>query len=87
MRNGLQVPGFRRDPRIIEHLLQRYITPLTVMGAMAVGALAAVADMSNALVSGTGLLLSVMIIYQLYEQIAKENMVDMHPMMKKFMKK
>ncbi len=87
LKTGLQIPGFRRDPRIIEHLLRRYIKPLTVMGALTVGALAALADMGSALTSGTGLLLSVMIIYQLYEQIARDHMSDMHPMMKRFMKK
>ncbi|MFA5142419.1 MAG: preprotein translocase subunit SecY [Candidatus Woesearchaeota archaeon] len=84
MKSGLQVPGFRRDQRIMERLLDRYITPLTIMGAMTVGFLAAVADLTGTLTSGTGLLLTVMIIYKLYESIAKTHMEDMHPMLKKF---
>jgi preprotein translocase subunit SecY len=85
MASGLQIPGFRKDERVLERLLQRYIGPLTIMGAVAVGILAAAADVSGALTSGTGLLLTVMIIYRLYEEIAKQHMMDMNPMLRKFM--
>jgi len=85
MSSGLQIPGFRKDERVLERLLQRYIGPLTIMGAIAVGILAAAADVSGALTSGTGLLLTVMIIYRLYEEIAKQHMMDMNPMLRKFM--
>lgn len=87
MNSGLQIPGFRRDERVLERVLARYIKPLTVMGGISVGILAGLADISGALSSGTGLLLTVMIIYQLYEQIAKQHMMDMNPMMRKFMGK
>jgi preprotein translocase subunit SecY len=83
--SGLQIPGFRRDQRVLERLLNRYIWPLTVMGAILVGFLAAVADLTGALAHGTGILLTVMIIYRLYEEIAKQHMMDMHPMMRRFM--
>ncbi len=83
--SGLQIPGFRRDQRIIEHLLQRYIFPLTVLGGMTIGLLAASADLLGALSRGTGILLTVMIVYRLYEDIAKQHMMDMHPMLKKAM--
>jgi len=85
MSSGLQIPGFRKDERVLERLLQRYIGPLTIMGAIAVGVLAAAADVSGALTSGTGLLLTVMIVYKLYEEIAKQHMMDMNPMLRKFM--
>lgn len=87
MEAGLQIPGFRRDPRVMEHLLDRYIVPLTIMGGAAVGLLAAVADVSGALSRGTGILLAVMIIYKFYEDIARQHMMDMNPMMRKFMGK
>ncbi len=83
--SGLQIPGFRRDPRVLERVLSRYIWPLTVMGAITVGILASMADVSGALTSGTGLLLTVMIVYKLYEEIAKQHMMDMHPALRKFM--
>ena len=85
MSSGLQIPGFRKDWRILVRLLDRYINPLTIMGGIAVGILAATADLAGALTSGTGLLLTVMIVYKLYEEIAKQHMMDMNPMMRKFM--
>jgi len=85
MASGLQIPGFRRDPRILERILSRYIGPLTIMGGAFIGVLAATADVLGALANGTGILLAVMIVYKLYEDIAKQHMMDMHPMMRKFM--
>jgi len=85
MSSGLQISGFRRDERVIESLLKRYIFPLTIMGGIAIGVLAASADLLGALSRGTGILLAVMIIYRLYEDIAKQHMVDMYPMMRKMM--
>jgi len=83
MASGLQVPGFRRDQRVLERILNRYIFPLTVMGAIAVGFLAALADLSGALTNGTSILLAVMIIYNLYEEIAQKHMMDMYPALRK----
>jgi len=85
MDTGLQIPGFRKDARILERILERYITPLTIMGAIAVGLLASLADLTGSLSRGTGILLAVMIIYKLYEEVAKQHMMDMNPMMRKFM--
>jgi preprotein translocase subunit SecY len=82
---GMQIPGFRRDIRIIERVLNRYIPALAILGGAAVGFLAAFADFTNALGTGTGILLSTMIIYQLYEEIAMQHMEDMHPALRKFM--
>jgi len=83
--SGLQVPGFRRDPRVLESILNRYIPGLTVMGGATVGLLAAIADLMGALSRGTGILLAVMIIYQFYERIAKQHAMDMHPSLRKMM--
>ena len=85
MSSGLQIPGFRRDERVLEHILNRYIWPLTIMGAIFIGILAGIADLSGALVQGTSLLLAVMIIYRLYEEIGTQHMYDMNPMLRKFM--
>ncbi|MEM5871537.1 MAG: preprotein translocase subunit SecY [Candidatus Aenigmatarchaeota archaeon] len=81
---GMQIPGFRRDVRIIEKVLNRYIPPLALLGGAAVGFLAAFADFTDALGTGTGILLSVMIVHQLYEQIAMQHMEDMHPAIRRF---
>ncbi len=85
--SGLQIPGFRRDPRVLEAVLNRYIMPLTIMGGAAVGLLAASADLVGALVRGTGLLLGVMIVYRLYEDIAQQHAYDMYPALRKIMVK
>ena len=82
---GLHIAGFRTDERILEKVLQRYIFPLTIMGGLFIGIIAASADLLGALSRGTGILLTVMIIYKLYEDIAKQHMVDMHPAMRKMM--
>ena len=82
---GMQIPGYRRDVRIIEKVLDRYIPALTVIGGAAVGALAAYADFTGALGTGTGILLATMIIYQLYEELAMQHMQDMHPALRRFM--
>lgn len=86
VKSGLQIPGFRRDERVIEALLSRYIMPLTVMGGAAVGLLAAGADILGALVRGTGILLAVMILYRLYEEIAQQHALEMSPIARKFIK-
>ena len=82
---GLQMPGFRQDERVLERVLSRYIWPLTILGGAAIGLLAALADLTGALARGTGIMLMVMIVYKLYEDIAKQHMMDMHPAMRKFM--
>jgi preprotein translocase subunit SecY len=85
MSSGLQISGFRRDERVLQKILGRYIWPLTIVGGASVGLLAALADLTGALSRGTGILLAVMIVYKLYEEIAKQHMMDMHPSMRKFM--
>lgn len=82
---GLQVAGFRQDTRILENILDRYIMPLTIMGGAAIGLLAATTDLLGALVSGTAMLLVIMVFYQFYQNIAKQHMTDMNPAMRKFM--
>ncbi len=82
--SGLQIPGFRKDPRVLESILKRYILPLTIMGGLAIGILAAVSNSLGILTGGTSMLLGVMIIYKLYEDIAKQHAMDMHPSLRKF---
>jgi len=84
--SGLQVAGFRQDERILESILDRYIMPLTVMGGLAIGFLAAATNLIGALVSGTAILLVIMIMFQFYQNIAQQHAMDMHPIMRKFVK-
>jgi len=84
--SGMQIPGFRRDPRVLKKVLERYIPVVTVIGGAAVGALAGFADLIGTVgrASGTGLLLTVGIIIRLYEDIAKEQAMEMHPVLRGF---
>lgn len=84
MNSGLQIPGFRKDERVLESILSRYVLPLTIMGGAAIGTLAAIADLFGVLTSGTSLLLAITITYQLFQNIAQQHAVDMHPALKKF---
>lgn len=69
---GLHVPGFRRDKRVIKRVLDRYIPSLIILGSASVGLLAALADLTGAVGSGMGILLTVGILYQMYEELASE---------------
>ncbi len=80
---GLSVPGFRRDPRMIEKILGRYIPVITVLGSGFVGMLAAFADLTGALGTGTGILLTAGIIYRMYEQMESQQMFAVYPGLKK----
>ncbi len=82
--SGLQVAGFRQDERVLESILDRYILPLTIMGGMAIGLLASITDLLGALVSGTAILLVIMIMFQFYQNIVEKHTMDMNPAMRKF---
>ena len=84
--SGLQIPGFRRDPRVLKRVLERYIPVVTVISGATVGALAAGADLIGTVgnASGTGVLLSVGIMIQFYEAISREQMMEMHPVLRQF---
>ncbi len=82
--SGMQIPGFRQNPGVVEKVMERYIPQVTVIGGALVGLLAVWANMLGTIgqVEGTGLLLAVSITYKLYEEIAEEQMMEMHPMMR-----
>ncbi len=84
--SGMRIPGFRRDPRVLKKVLNRYIPTVTVISGAFVGLLAALADMVGTVgsTSGTGVLLTVGIIIRLYEEIGKEQMMEMHPVLRGF---
>ncbi len=84
---GLQIPGFRRDPRILERVLNRYIPYVTFWGSFTLAIVAVLADFLGALGTGTGILLTVGILYRFYEEIAREQATEMFPMLRKFFTK
>ncbi len=79
MDSGMQIPGYRRSERPIEAILKRYIPMVTVLGGIFVGLLAGVSDCLGAFGTGTGILLSVGIIYQYYELLMRERAAEMFP--------
>jgi protein transport protein SEC61 subunit alpha len=54
------------------HVLNQYIPTAAAFGGMCIGMLTIIADFLGAIGSGTGILLSVTIIYQYYEMVYKE---------------
>ena len=83
-RSGMQIPGFRKDKRVIEKVLNRYIPPITILGSIFVALLAGFGDMVlSGLASGTGILLTVGIIYRFYEEIAKSQAEALAPFLGK----
>lgn len=82
---GWQIPGFRRDPRIIESVLNKYIPSITVLGSIFVALLAAVATLTGAIGSGMGVLLTVGIMYMLYQQIERDHMLEGMPAIDNFL--
>ena len=83
---GMQIPGYRKNPKVLERILMRYIPPVTLFSGAFVGLLAAGADLLGTVgnATGTGLLLAVGIILRTYEQIQKEQAMEMHPVLREF---
>ena len=72
LRDNEMVMKGHRDSALI-HVLNRYIPTAAAFGGMCIGALSVVADFMGAIGTGTGILLSVTIIFQFYEAFLKEN--------------
>ncbi|MDO9034196.1 MAG: preprotein translocase subunit SecY [Methanoregula sp.] len=85
-RSGMSIPGYRRNPQVLEKYLDRYIPRVTVIGGVFIGLLSVVANLFGVIgaVSGTGLLLTVSITYRLYEEIASQQIMEMYPFMRTF---
>ncbi len=83
---GWQIPGFRRDPRIVENILNKYVPSLTVLGSISVGLISALATLTGAIGSGMGILLTVGIIYMLYQQLEQEHLYETYPILEKLVK-
>ena len=66
----LVIEGMREESMI--KYLNRYSPTAAAFGGVCIGALSIFADFMGAIGSGTGILLAVTIIYQYFEQIAKE---------------
>jgi preprotein translocase subunit SecY len=79
MDSGMEIPGYRRSGKPIELILKRYIPVVTILGGVVVALIAGLSDFFGAFGSGTGILLSVGIIYQYYELLMRERAAEMFP--------
>lgn len=70
---------------MVEKVLNRYIPKVTIMGGATIGLLAAFATFTNALGTGTGILLTVGIVYRMYEDLMREQMSEMFPALRSFL--
>ncbi|MCK4285616.1 MAG: preprotein translocase subunit SecY [Candidatus Lokiarchaeota archaeon] len=78
----MQVPGFRSSEKILERILKRYIPTLIIINGILIAVLSFFADSLGALTSGTGLLISIGIIHQYGETLAKEMAASQYPGMR-----
>mgnify|MGYP000108934667 CR=1 FL=1 len=83
IKSGFQMPGVRRNPRLLEGILAKYIYPLTILSSLIVALIALVADVFGAYGTGMGILLAVGIVQQFYTQIAYERALEAYPLLKK----
>ena len=75
----VQVPGFRRSNKPIESLLNRYIPSVTLLGSMILGLIAGVSDVLGVFGTGIGVLLTVDILINYYNQLVKEQVEVVMP--------
>ena len=85
VKSGMEIPGMRRNPKIIERVLAKYIYPLTLLSSILVGIIAVTADIFGAYGSGTGILLAVGIIYQYYTMISYERALETYPLLRRIL--
>ena len=71
MEQDMVIEGGLREESMTRYL-SRYITTAAIFGGICIGLLCIFADFMGAIGSGTGIMLAVTIIYQYFEQIAKE---------------
>jgi protein transport protein SEC61 subunit alpha len=69
---GYFFTGYREDDKVMRDRLAKYIIPASYTGGACIGMLTIFADLLGAIGSGTGILLSVTIIYSFYEQMGKD---------------
>ena len=86
-RSGMSIPGFRRVERVLVSVLNRYIPTIVILGSIFVALLAVLADFTGAIGTGTGILLTVGIVYRFYEQLAKDQLFESGNFLKQMMGK
>jgi len=85
VKSGLEIPGMRRNPRVLASYLARYIYPLTVFSSLAVAIISLVGDIFGSYGTGTGILLAVGIVYNYYQLLVYERTLEMYPMLSRLL--
>jgi preprotein translocase subunit SecY len=85
-RSGMQIPGHRRNPVVIERMMEGYIPKIAILGSLFTTGLVLLASFFGTIgnVEGTAILLAIFIIYRLYDDVASEQMMEMFPAMRRF---
>ena len=85
IKSGLEVPGVRKNPKILEGILAKYIYPLTLLSSLIVAAIAITADILGTYGTGMGILLAVGIINQYYTMISYERSLETYPILRRLL--
>ena len=81
--SGVEIPGMRSNPKIIEGILARYIYPLGFYSSLIVALITVFATFLGAYGTGIGILLGVTIAIQYYNLLAYERTLEMYPLLKR----
>jgi preprotein translocase SecY subunit len=73
------IPGFRRSNAPVEALLNKYIPSVTILGSIILGLIAGVSDVLGVFGSGIGILLTVDILINYYNQLVREKVEVVMP--------
>jgi preprotein translocase SecY subunit len=76
---GVQIPGYRMTEKTIYSILNKYIPVVGLFGGFLIGLIAGLADLINVFGSGIGILLTVGIIYNYYQILVSEHILEMYP--------
>jgi preprotein translocase subunit SecY len=85
IRGGLEIPGVRRNPQVVEGILGQYIYPLAILSSIIVAGIVIVGDTLGVYGTGTGLLLAIGIINQYYALIVRERALEAYPLIKRIL--
>lgn len=80
---GIEIPGMRNNPKMIEAVLAKYIYPLAFFSSLIVSVIAVGATLLGVYGTGVGILLAVSIAMQYYSLLAYERSIEMYPLLKR----
>ncbi len=80
----LSIPGIRRTKDHIARYLDPYVKTAAALSGILIGVVAGVADILGAYATGSGILLAVSILKNLYEEIAVKYAEEMSPALRRF---